>query len=178
MSGWVWKIGKCGGWDMEEKIRKRHRKMEGILMGVGNRLNTYSPDTPPYVVLCSFPTRGQAVPSEFNFISPLTVLVAVTPSALPINQISHASIKSVMRQSNQSCVNQISHASIKSVMRQSNQSCVNQISHASIKSVMRQSNQSCVNEISHASMKSVMRQSNQSCVNQISHASIKSVMRQ
>ena len=117
---------------MEEKIRKRHRKMEGILMGVGNRLNTYSPDTPPYVVLCSFPTRGQAVPSEFNFISPLTVLVAVTPSALPINQISHASIKSVMRQSNQSCVNQISYASIKSVTRQSKQLCNNQSRYVTI----------------------------------------------
>ncbi len=41
------------------------------------------PDTPPYVVLLSFPTFGQAVESCLIPIRPLTVFVAVTPSAPP-----------------------------------------------------------------------------------------------
>ena len=41
------------------------------------------PDTPPYVVRFSAPTPGQGVPSPFTFISPESVFVAVTPSALP-----------------------------------------------------------------------------------------------
>mmetsp|Transcript_27773 Transcript_27773/g.41074 ORF Transcript_27773/g.41074 Transcript_27773/m.41074 type:complete len:266 (+) Transcript_27773:711-1508(+) len=41
------------------------------------------PLTPPYVVRCSLPTLGQAVPSGVKCIKPDTVLVAVTPVAPP-----------------------------------------------------------------------------------------------
>lgn len=41
------------------------------------------PETPPYVVLWSFPTFGHAVVSCLIPIRPLTVFVAVTPSAPP-----------------------------------------------------------------------------------------------
>lgn len=42
------------------------------------------PDTPPYVVRFSVPTAGHGVPSGFKDINPETVLMAETPSALPI----------------------------------------------------------------------------------------------
>lgn len=43
------------------------------------------PDTPPYVVWLPVPTLGQGEPSAFSPIKPETVLVAVTPSAPPLN---------------------------------------------------------------------------------------------
>lgn len=42
------------------------------------------PDTPPYVVRFSTPTAGHGVPSARNDIKPCTVLMADTPSALPV----------------------------------------------------------------------------------------------
>jgi hypothetical protein len=42
------------------------------------------PETPPYVVLLSAPTFGQAMPSAFTDIKPCTVLIADTPSAVPV----------------------------------------------------------------------------------------------
>ena len=42
------------------------------------------PDTPPYVVFFCLPTAGQALELAFSPIRPETVLVAVTPSALPV----------------------------------------------------------------------------------------------
>lgn len=43
------------------------------------------PDTPPYVVRFSTPTAGHGTPFAFNDIKPLTVLMAETPSAFPVN---------------------------------------------------------------------------------------------
>lgn len=48
------------------------------------RKGQHRPDTPPYVVRFPIPTAGQGVPSAFKPMRPETVLVAVTPSAPPV----------------------------------------------------------------------------------------------
>lgn len=91
------------------------RQFVGLKRHILHRKGQHLPDTPPYVVFFPSPTAGQGVPSALSSISPDTVLVAVTPSAPPVNNTSDNLNKLVTVPSN---IEKYSTAAVQRPLRQ------------------------------------------------------------